>query len=120
MKWIPAVSGLVATLAALLVLGSIPSVDSGAPPAIPRWDEIDALAESTIERIPAVPTTVVIPSDDVPAVEVAGVDEAVASALSDAGYAEFVGVDELRGTLPDSVLSLLIAEHAVLLVEEGE
>ncbi len=120
MKWVPAVSGLVATLAALLVLGSVPSVDSGTPPAVPRWDEVDALAEATIASVSAVPTTVAVPTADVPAVEVAGVDEAVASALSDAGYAEFVGVDELRGTLPDSVLSLLISEHAVLLVEEGE
>lgn len=119
MKWVPAVSGIAATLTALLVLGSIPSVTTGAAPGVPDWDAIDAMAQPAIISLRDVPSTVGAPIDEATAVDVTGVDDAVAKALGDAGYAEFVGVDELRGTLPDSVLSLLISEHAVLLVEEG-
>lgn len=110
MRWVPAVTGFVATLMGFLALVSVLSAgeETGTMAATPPAMRMPATEEM-------VTATVVDPP---PRVEVAGIDDAVSATLGEAGYADVLGFDELRSDMPESVLSLLIDEHAVLLITE--
>jgi hypothetical protein len=112
MRWISALTGLLATATAVAVLAAM-SVSSSVPPS-------KAFAAPVEVTVPAAPATVVT-EDIVPdaPVGLAGVSDPVSSALREAGYAQFVGVDELA-ELPASVLDALVEEASVLVIaEEG-
>lgn len=112
MRWIPAVSGLIATAAAVLVIVSLaqtPQRDTSAPPPEAPIGAVEQVVESP-------PTTIQQGTRSEPDVSVLGVDTAVSNALIDAGYTEFVGSNELRSQLPDSVADALTRHGSVLVI----
>jgi hypothetical protein len=110
MRWISALTGLLATATAIAVLAAM-SVSTSVPPS-------KAFAAPLEATVPAAPVAFVT-EDSVPdtPVGLAGVSDPVSSALRESGYAQFVGVDELS-ELPASVLDALVEEASVLVIAE--
>jgi hypothetical protein len=111
MRWIPAISGAIATAAALLVLTSVPQGEATGVVSAPIVTSVD----------PVAPTTSASMADVAPPVApgVPELGESVANVLADGGFTEFVGSTELGQTLPKSVVDLLVAEEIVLVVPDN-
>jgi hypothetical protein len=111
MRWIPAISGAIATAAALLVLASVPQGEDTEVVSAPIVTSVDLVATTTSAPMADVAPPVV---PDVPEL-----GESVANVLADGGFTEFVGSTELGQTLPKSVVDLLVAEEIVLVVPDS-
>lgn len=110
MRWVSAITGLLATATGVAVL-----VAMSASTAVPPTKAFAAPVDAEVAAAPAA----VVAEDLVPdaPVGVAGVSDPVSDALREAGYAQFVGVDELA-ELPPSVLDALVEEASVLVIAE--
>lgn len=111
MRWIPAVSGALATAAAVLVLASVPQGEDAEAVSAPIVTSVDLVARTT-----SVPLADIAPPV---APEVPELGESVADVLAVEGFTEFVGSRELTRTLPEDVVDLLIAEGTVLVVPDS-
>lgn len=111
MRWIPAISGAIATAAAVLVLASVPQTEDAEVVSAPMVTTVDLPTTTTSAPVPDVASPVV---PDVPEL-----GESVADVLADGGFTEFVGSAELTQTLPEEVVDLLIAEGTVLVVPDS-
>lgn len=110
MRWISALGGAIVTAAGVAVLASAMSTPAPSGAALSQAAPLApppplVVAESTTT------TTVSV----TPAVE--GLDPSVADALSTLGYTDFAAEGDLLAQLPPSVVSALIEEGAVLVVE---
>jgi hypothetical protein len=113
MRWISAIGGAIVTAAGIAVLSSAMSAGSpsGAapPPEAPPAPPPPLITTTTMP-----PTTT---STSAPTVD--GLDPAVAGALADLGYTEFIPEGDLLAQLPQSVIDALVESGVVLVVEEG-
>lgn len=108
MRWIPAISGVVATAAAVVVLLSVPQsqvVEAVPTPIVTPADIVAATAPTRLVEISPSVTP-----------EVPELGSSVADVLAEGGFTEFVGSTELGRTLPESVVDVLVAEGVVLVV----
>ena len=106
-KWITALSGLVATAAAVTVLASLPGPDTNV--SEPSTTTIEVTAPGS----DAVSETVEVPAPSEP---IEGIDPAVSDALVASGYTEFMTTSELERQLPASVVDVLDRAGAVLVI----
>ncbi len=110
MKWFATITGVAATAAGVFALGAV-----AAAPETPDFEESVVSVAPADEEIQFGETVIYEEVAAHPA-DVSGIDPSISSVLSESGYTEFVGRDELAGDLPPEVLELLIANNAVLVV----
>lgn len=113
MRWISALSGLIAASAAVLVMASL----SEAPVEVEPSQIAEAQTPIVETPTTAGPTTVVI-AEPHPDVSVSGLDESVSSALIVSGYTEFLDRTDLGSQLDPTVSRALTDEGAVLVIAD--
>jgi hypothetical protein len=111
MRWLPAISGVVATASAAVVLVSM----AQASPVVEPLPGEAAPGTTTGASFPVTTQTVetVVPRFEV---MISGIDPAVSLALAEAGYSERVTPSEIAGQLDSIVAQALADSGAVLLV----
>lgn len=111
-RWVSTIAGLIATFAGTLVLVSLPPGEATPEPSPAIVSEVNIDEDSTMDE------AIELVAPNLP--RVGGVSTAVSDALTESGYTEFLDVDSLSDMLPTSVIDVLIAEGAVLVVpDEG-
>ncbi|MCL1594459.1 MAG: hypothetical protein M3132_08920 [Actinomycetia bacterium] len=114
MRWIPAIGGVIATMAAIIVLGSV----SAATPSDTAFDEepeVEVVATTTSP--PVVEQIVQAPQPDVDLSELGG---DLSDVLADKGYSQFMGESELAETVGADIAQVLIDQGAVLVIPSEE
>ncbi len=117
MRWFSTISGLMATVAAVVTLATLspePEPPESAPPVL---SVVDEYAERLAEESPD------LAEFEFPApheVDLAKVDPAIAAALANGGYTDFVSANRLAVELPEDVLSALLANDAVLVIPSDD
>jgi hypothetical protein len=112
MRWFTAIGGVIATVAALLVLQALSATQP---------------EETAAETTPLPPPVAVIleelaaPTGASSALEtLPGLSPSVAEALSEAGYSGFATDESIEGSLSREIVQTLIANGAVLVIAEKD
>ena len=110
MRWFTAIGGVIATIAALLVLQALSATQP---------------EENAAETTPLPPPVAVISEDLASSTSTSSVLEtlpglppSVAEALSEAGYSAFATEKDIEGSLSREVVQTLVANGAVLVIAE--
>lgn len=113
MRWLSAITGVMAAAGAVLTLGAMSSGATPPEPASAAVSVVDEyaeeLADESVDR-----RGIVYPAAQ--EVDLSTVDPAVARALWGGGYTELVSINRLSVELPEDVVSALLAHDAVLVV----
>lgn len=119
MRWVPALGGVIAAAAGLLVLVSVTQMADGVAETTTGAGLHDgAIASEMDYDRPGV----VWSEEEATAieVEVPGLSPAISSALDAAGYTELMTETRLDGELSPTLTRVLTHEGAVLVIESGE
>lgn len=113
MRWLPTLTGLLATAAALIVLAAQPA----SPPESPS-------VQATVQAVEPAPSAVIVETPILATAQgtpdlLPGLPEAVAAVLGESGYAAFATDAEIRGSLSQEVVRTLVSNGAVLVVPES-
>ncbi len=110
MRWFTAIGGLIATIAAILVLQTLsttqPEETAAEPTPVPP--PVAVIFEELVS-----PTI-----DDSVLATLPGLSPSVAEALAAAGYSGFATDDTIEGSLTPEVVQTLVANGAVLVIAE--
>ncbi|NHZ70108.1 MAG: hypothetical protein GWP18_00525 [Proteobacteria bacterium] len=115
MRWIPAIGGMIATMAAIIVLGSV----NAATPADAAFDEepeVEVVVVTTT-TLPVIEEIVQLPQPDL---DLAELDVDLSDVLADKGYSQFMGESELAETVGADIAQVLIDQGAVLVIPSEE
>ena len=113
MRWLSAITGLMATAGAVVTLGAMSPGATTAEPMPATMSVVDEFAEELADESANRPRIVYPPSQEV---DLSNLDPAIARALSGGGYTELVSINRLSVELPEDVLAALLAHDAVLVV----
>ncbi|MEN8235562.1 MAG: hypothetical protein ABFR89_11660 [Actinomycetota bacterium] len=119
MRWIPALGGVIATAAGLLVLVSVTQATDATAEATagPGFHDGVIASEMNSDRQGVVWST---EETAVIEVEVPGLPAAISRALGAEGYTELITETRLDGMLSPTLTRVLTAEGAVLVIESEE
>lgn len=109
MKWLPALTGICATIAGLLVVVAPQPVVVESTPLPPAPEPTAVFAPEPVAASPA-GTPEMLP----------GLHPDVGAVLGQSGYASFATDEELNGVLSPEIVRTLVAQGAILVVPESD